>query len=241
LSKPSTPAPPQHIWQSHPPPTPSNHIFTSYRELHRWTQLTLFRAVVLSSRTQSAMEIIQVARQHRHCSITGHWPVSFRSRHRLVILDIHMRALIKTSSHHKDGYGITERMNEAKAVAHDYKALLESCTHFPRADERNEPVEEFVCLLFAFWSANGFRSEWTDWIIEVVNFFFLLALISYINILASLVGDYTNIQLTTDISLSHSFTFFSIYCTFSHASETHAEGVRRSRRKGSGVWRYDQS
>lgn len=58
-------------------------------------------------------------------------------------------------------------MNEAKAVANDYKLFLETCTRFPRAGERNEAVEEFACLLFAFWSVNDFRPEWSDWIIEV--------------------------------------------------------------------------
>ncbi len=58
-------------------------------------------------------------------------------------------------------------MSEAKTIANDYKMLLQSCTRFPKADERNDLVEDFACMLFAFWSVNGFRSEWSDWIIEV--------------------------------------------------------------------------
>ena len=172
FSKPTGISPTHHIWQSHPPPSPSNDIFTSYRELHRWSQLTLFRAVVLSSRMCSLMDTIQVARQHRHHSVAGNWPVTFRNQHRIIVLNLHLRALIRISCQRKDGSGITERMNEAKAVANDYKSLLEYSTRFPKAGERNEQVEEFTHILFAFWSANGFRPEWSDWIIEVSHCFF---------------------------------------------------------------------
>jgi hypothetical protein len=78
-----------------------------------------------------------------------------------------MRALITISRERKEGEGVAERVKEAKAVTGDFKTLLESTTRFPKAGERNEPVEEFVDLIYAFWTANGFRAEYSEWIIEV--------------------------------------------------------------------------
>lgn len=54
-----------------------------------------------------------------------------------------------------------------RKVVHEYQAILGKSTHFPKAGERNTPVEEFVDLCVAGWEAGGASADQANWVLDV--------------------------------------------------------------------------
>src|ERR1700761_5373590 len=140
------------------PRTPLETSFNNTREFWRWSERLLFRAILISSRTESRTETLNLLRQHR--SSIAQLPTSFRFSHRSVVLSLHMRALISHPSS-------LATSSEIESVAQDYRGLLAAITHFPRAGYRNAKVEDFVDLCVAAWDVSGSRSEQAGWVIDV--------------------------------------------------------------------------
>jgi len=70
--------------------------FTRFREVWRWVERLIWRAIVLTSRTcnvNNEEDTLWTWLSHyTACSV--HWPATFRSRHRSVISVLHLHALV---------------------------------------------------------------------------------------------------------------------------------------------------
>lgn len=162
--------------------------FTRFREVWRWVERLLWRAIVLGSR------IFDVNRDHRsstnsdsiwtwldhYSSCSVYWPSSFRTSHRSTVSVLYLRALVL-----RYGYGSgstssprianTKRtppkwIHTARSIIQEYRAILTVSTKFPKAGERNYKVEDFAELSVAIWetivgvSGGG---EYGGWVLDV--------------------------------------------------------------------------
>ncbi|KAF9005198.1 hypothetical protein BDQ17DRAFT_1354012 [Cyathus striatus] len=172
-----------------------NTTFTQLRELWRWVERLLWRAIVLSSRASDIAspeaDIWTWLNHYKTCSTS--WPASFRTAHRSTISTLYLRALIlqngvlypspvtylpsssestksksTQSSKQKDGEAQPEWLHSARQVVQDYRAILSSCTVFPSAGEQNTQVEEFVDLCVAVWEAAGSVGSHASWVIDIL-------------------------------------------------------------------------
>lgn len=157
----------------------SSASFDNYRELWRWTERLMFRTISLLSRFCCLDEndgLIWTMFIHYH-ACSAHWPATFCTGHRSTVAVLHLRALIiqhQTSS-------ITANPNSplqsvkppqwistARSVMHEYRTVLETCTTFPKAGERNVKVEDFVDLCVAVWETNGAISDRVRWVLDML-------------------------------------------------------------------------
>jgi len=146
--------------------------FVQLRELWRWVERLLFRAISLSSRVSNDEEESEEdslwvwLEKYTVCSAS--WPPTFRTEHRATISSIYLRALIVR---HGVQEGPIEKapmwLGTARSVVQDYRAILNVSTKFPRAGERNVKVEEFVDLCVAVWEACGAVGEHANWVLDV--------------------------------------------------------------------------
>ena len=166
-------------------------VFHQLRELWRWVERLLWRAVILSSRTADAHPQGQPEHQlwqwfDYYSSCSAFWPPNFRPAHRSTVYSLHIRALILKSgafSHSQRSlspFHATTNTSEphlppathgwiqtARSVVQDYRAVLTASTKFPRAGERNMQVENFVDLCVAVWETHGAVGAQAGWVIDV--------------------------------------------------------------------------
>ncbi|KAG6874001.1 hypothetical protein C0995_007958 [Termitomyces sp. Mi166 len=154
-------------------------VFTQQRELWRWVERLLWRAIVVSasivgSPTVPCEDVWTWFRHYAACSI--HWPATFRTWHRSTISVLYLRATILryhpllASQPILSAVGGGEKswLHTARTVMSDYRAILGACTTFPRAGERNVRVEDFVDLCVGVWEAGGASGEGTGWVIDIL-------------------------------------------------------------------------
>ncbi|KAG7440123.1 uncharacterized protein BT62DRAFT_989346 [Guyanagaster necrorhizus] len=147
--------------------------FTRFRELWRWVERLIWRAIILSSRTSSVhnrgASLWTWLNHYSSCS--AYWPSNFRTTHRSAISVLYLRALIIRYGHDPS---ITPRdkppiwLHTARSLVQEYRAILSVSTKFPRAGERNTKVEEFVDLCVGIWEVSGAVGEYTGWVLDVL-------------------------------------------------------------------------
>ena len=161
--------------------------FTLYRELWRWVERLLWRAIIVSSRTSNVHEDGSLSgdaasvwtwfEQYHACSV--YWPPDFRTAHRSAISVLYLRAFIlrygATSHHSSLASSHSEQkppawLHRARWLVNEYRAILNVSTTFPRAGERNVKVEDFVDLCVGVWEASGCVGEAAGWVVDVSFF-----------------------------------------------------------------------
>ncbi|KAI0072606.1 hypothetical protein K474DRAFT_1711463 [Panus rudis PR-1116 ss-1] len=148
--------------------------FMRYRELWRWTERLLRRAIILSARIRDLSEATDApdsiwALFNYYSACSAHWPPSFRPEHRSTVLVLHLRALILRARRSTPGKDKSRRwISTARSIIQEYRAILSLSTQFPRAGERNVKVEDFVDLCVAVWEADGAVGEYVGWVIDVL-------------------------------------------------------------------------
>lgn len=157
--------------------------FSTYRELWRWIERLLRRAIVAAARicslnsTQEST-LWMLFSQYQTCSV--HWPPTFRSAHRSTVAELFIRALVlraRLPGHPPPSFythfrpGNPDIQHTASMVARraiqDYRDILNASTHFPKAGERNVKVEELTDLCIAVWEAGGSKSGDAPWVMDV--------------------------------------------------------------------------
>ncbi|OSX62812.1 hypothetical protein POSPLADRAFT_1065909 [Postia placenta MAD-698-R-SB12] len=173
-----------------PPPAASNGVgaidaspFGRYRELWRWIERLLRRAVILGSRLCDIKShgpphnvFWQILDLYRTCS--AYWPPTFRPHHRGAVAVIHLRACVLrvNASPVAHPTAMTRQgdsrpnlwISAARSVVQEYRTILSLSTQFPRAGERNTKVEDLVDLCVAVWEADGAVGEYAGWVIDVL-------------------------------------------------------------------------
>ncbi|KAG1824098.1 hypothetical protein EV424DRAFT_1396074 [Suillus variegatus] len=152
--------------------------FDNYRELWRWTECLMFRAISILSRSCCLDEnddlILTMFTHYHACS--AHWPATFRTGHRSTVAVLHLRALIiqhQMSSTSAPNFPLQSAkppqwISTARSVIHEYRTILGTCTAFPKAGERNVKVEDFVDLCVAVWETNGTMSDPVRWVLDML-------------------------------------------------------------------------
>jgi hypothetical protein len=148
--------------------------FTRFRELWRWVERLTWRAVILAARSSSLHaqegpdDSVWTWLAH-YSSCSAYWPATFRTRHRSTISVLHLRAFIirAGSLPTHDPWKPALWLHGARTVIHEYRAILNVSTQFPRAGDRNVKVEEFVDLCVAVWEASGAVGDYAGWVIDV--------------------------------------------------------------------------
>ncbi|KAI0084572.1 hypothetical protein BDY19DRAFT_898280 [Irpex rosettiformis] len=159
--------------------TPGNALaptFPKYRELWRWTERALRRAIILAAQLCDLSKVEEdeyslwtLFDLYRACS--AHWPPTFRPHLRSSIAIIQSRAFVlRTDAIPSDilKAKAPRWIISARSVLQEFRSLLNVCTHFPRAGERNSPVEDFVDLCVAVWEADGAVGEQAGWVIDLL-------------------------------------------------------------------------
>ncbi|KAF8530061.1 hypothetical protein BU17DRAFT_72839 [Hysterangium stoloniferum] len=136
--------------------------FTRYRELWRWVERLLWRATILSAKSQSLSHTHHILKVYQVHSV--HWPTTFRPEHRSTMAQLHLHLLLQTFSPTLR----TPWLNELRSIVTDYRVLLTATTSFPRAGERNVKVEEFVDLCMGAWEVYGASGDQVAWVIEIL-------------------------------------------------------------------------
>ncbi|KAJ6632489.1 hypothetical protein B0H10DRAFT_1977554 [Mycena sp. CBHHK59/15] len=149
--------------------------FSRYRELWRWVEHIIWRAVVVSA------QICDVHREDTHNVLwtwLGHysscnacWPSNFRTTHRCTISVLYLRALVLRNGSAPPPVDVGKPppwLHTARSVIQEYRAILSVCTGFPRAGQRNVKVEEFVDLCVAVWEASGAVGDYAGWVVDVL-------------------------------------------------------------------------
>jgi hypothetical protein len=179
------------------PSTPSSSPTSSFshvREMWRWVDRLIWRAVVLCSQTSNlhssegdADSIWTWFSHYSTCSAS--WPADFCTVHRSTISVLYLRALILRHGHTSIKTNNRPEkpplwLHTARSVVNDYRAVLNTCTTFPKAGERNVKVEDFVDLCVGVWEASGAVGDYAGWVIDVGLLFHcspLLAQYCFIN------------------------------------------------------------
>jgi hypothetical protein len=156
----------------------SSASFENYRELWRWTERLMFRAISLLARLRCLDDkdgLIWTMFTHYH-TCSAYWPVKFRAGHRSTVAVLHLRGLVlrfqtssttSTPSSSLQSAKPPQWLSTAHPVINAYRTILDSCTSFPRAGERNVKVEDFVDLCVAVWEASGAMSDRVHWVLDV--------------------------------------------------------------------------
>ncbi|KAJ3899328.1 hypothetical protein F5879DRAFT_1061659 [Lentinula edodes] len=170
--------------------------FTRFREVWRWVERLLWRAIVLGSRTLNVHHDHKITscresdsfwswlEHYSSCSV--YWPSNFRTSHRSTISVIYLRALVlrhgaKTPEPALVGTArkSPQWMNTARSVIQEYRAILNVSTKFPKAGERNHKVEDFAEQCVAVWEASGGVGEYGGWVLDVLWWAMRLTFNSY--------------------------------------------------------------
>lgn len=145
--------------------------FLRYRELWRWVERVLRRAIILSARFNNFIEdAFHWTLQSIYLACSAHWPTSFRPELRATVATIHLHAFILRARFLAPDVlkvKFPRWISSARSVLQELRALLSTCTQFPRAGERNTRVEDFVDLCVAVWEADGAVGEYAGWAIDV--------------------------------------------------------------------------
>jgi hypothetical protein len=152
--------------------------FYQLREMWRWVERLLWRAIVLSARlcevhqdenTSTTKSLWQWFGPYTTCSTS--WPSSFCTAHRSAVTTIYLRAFVLRYRVLSESPVCLPKspawLHQARTLCQDYRAILTASTKFPRAGECNIKVEEFVDLCVAVWEAGGGMGEQAGWVIEV--------------------------------------------------------------------------
>ncbi|KAH9061154.1 hypothetical protein EDB87DRAFT_1830990 [Lactarius vividus] len=129
-------------------------------------------------RTQEAV-LWMLFSQYQTCS--AHWPPTFRSAHRSTVTELFIRALVLRArlpgrpppsfyAHFRPGtldVRVTASLVARRAIQ-DYRDILNASTHFPKAGERNDKVEELTDLCVAVWEAGGSKSGDAAWVMDIL-------------------------------------------------------------------------
>ncbi|KAJ7471989.1 hypothetical protein FB451DRAFT_1090193 [Mycena latifolia] len=150
--------------------------FTRFRELWRWVEYIIWRAVTVAAR------ICDVHREDTHnvlwtwlahySTCSAYWPSNFRTAHRCTISVLYLRALVLRNASPLPPADVGKPppwLHTARSVIQEYRAILSVCTGFPRAGQRNVKVEEFVDLCVAVWEASGAVGDYASWVIDVLG------------------------------------------------------------------------
>ncbi|KZT66935.1 TPR-like protein [Daedalea quercina L-15889] len=165
------------------PTTVDTTSFGRYRELWRWVERLLRRAILLASRLcdvrkqgNEATSIWTLLDRYHSCS--AHWPPMFRPVQRSTVAVLHLRAFVlrayasptqTTIPTSRAGVEKPHRwISAARSVIQEYRAILSVSTKFPKAGERNVQVEDLVDLSVAVWEADGAVGEYAGWVIDVL-------------------------------------------------------------------------
>ncbi|THH16080.1 hypothetical protein EW146_g4495 [Bondarzewia mesenterica] len=158
--------------------------FTRYRELWRWIERLLWRAIIVASQSfalggSEEGKLWSLFTHYQTCS--AHWPPTFRTEHRSTISVLHLRALILRSqlpglppipssapSKSHDPSETSMWLPHARRIVREYRDVLTVSTRFPKAGERNTKVEEFIDLCVAVWDASGGAGEHAGWVIDIL-------------------------------------------------------------------------
>ncbi|VDC06392.1 unnamed protein product, partial [Peniophora sp. CBMAI 1063] len=183
---------------SAPAPTAQSFAsFVRYRELWRWAERLLYRAIVLAARVcvlgggeaggegevdggneegeggggKEASVLWSLLAHYQTCS--AHWPPTFRPKHRTTIASIHVRALIlasrlPSSSASSSFISKKELGSKARRVIKEARDVIGATTSFPRADQRNSNVEELVECAVAAWEASGADGVRAGWVMDIL-------------------------------------------------------------------------
>lgn len=167
IQRTANPASPQVVNASSP-------SFSRFRELWRWTERALRRAIVLVARSSDpsvedsyASSFWTLQSLYRGCS--AHWPATFHPELRSTVATVHLRAFVlraKLLPSDALKAKAPRWISTARSVLQELRALLSVCTKFPRAGERNVRVEDFVDLCVAVWEADGAVGEYAGWVID---------------------------------------------------------------------------
>jgi hypothetical protein len=160
-----------------------NPSFARYRELWRWVECLLRRAIFAASRTchlngEQETVLWTLFSQYQTCST--YWPSTFRASRRSNVAVLFIRALVLRSrltsptplslhTYFRPGNSdipLTASMIARRAIQ-DYRDILNASTRFPRAGERNVKVEELTDLCVAVWEASGSKSGDAAWVMDV--------------------------------------------------------------------------
>ncbi|KAG6372063.1 hypothetical protein JVT61DRAFT_8771 [Boletus reticuloceps] len=152
--------------------------FPLYRELWRWVERVMFRAITLLARTRHLDDQGLIWNFFTHYELcSAHWPPTFRTSHRSIINVLHLRALIVRFRAPSPPVNPSPSMqpetppqwfNTARSIINEYRTILDKCAHFPRAGERNVKVEDLVDLSVAAWEASGAVADRAQWVIDVL-------------------------------------------------------------------------
>ncbi|KAI0258551.1 hypothetical protein BC834DRAFT_975040 [Gloeopeniophorella convolvens] len=158
--------------------------FMRYRELWRWVERLLRRAIILASRSRASdseqeCTLWALFSQYQACS--EHWPPTFRAEHRSTISVLYIRALVLRARHagrHSQPSdarfhpgttdGLPTFLTLARRAIKDYRDVLNACSHFPKAGERNFKIEELTDLCVAVWETGGSKSGDAAWVVDVL-------------------------------------------------------------------------
>lgn len=160
-----------------------NTSFTRYRELWRWVERLLRRAIIVASRTCSLngeQESILWTLFSQYQTYSTFWPQTFRAKHRSTVAVLFIRALVLRArltehlpfilhAHFRPANSdlpVTPSTVARRAIQ-DYRDILNSSTRFPKAGEYNTKVEEFTDLCVAVWEAGGSKSSDAAWVMDV--------------------------------------------------------------------------
>ena len=170
--------------------------FPKYRELWRWVERSLRRAIVIAARLhdlhgqgEDSYSLWTLFDLYRACS--AHWPPTFRPYLRSWVATIHSRAFVLRARIVPPGILKTKAPRwiiSARSVLQEFRSLLNVCTHFPRAGERNVLVEDFVDLCVAVWEADGAVGEQAGWVIDVSVFFITILSVVVLTLQSSYSG-----------------------------------------------------
>ncbi|KAI5983730.1 hypothetical protein EDC04DRAFT_3008055 [Pisolithus marmoratus] len=157
----------------------SQALFVHCRELWRWVERLMFRAITLIARARPLAEpeglIWTFFTHYQACG--AYWIPTFRFSHRSIVAALHLHALILKHRIPSEQVPVNTSLQPqtpprwlhvARSVANDYRSILDKCTRFPRAGERNVKVEDFVDLCVAVWEASGSMSDRADWVIDTL-------------------------------------------------------------------------
>ncbi|KAJ7235094.1 hypothetical protein B0H12DRAFT_1238874 [Mycena haematopus] len=146
--------------------------FTRFRELWRWVESIIWRAVAVGAR------ICDINREDTHnvlwswlahySTCSAYWPSNFRTAHRCMISVLYLRALVLRNGNPHPPTDIGKPppwLHTARSVIQEYRAILSVCTRFPSAGERNVKVEDFADLCVAVWEASGAIGDYAGWVL----------------------------------------------------------------------------
>ncbi|TFK25843.1 hypothetical protein FA15DRAFT_755465 [Coprinopsis marcescibilis] len=157
--------------------------FIQFRELWRWVERLLWRAICLASRVSDVHAAQDEDDEQnslwvwleKYTICSSSWPPTFRAEHRSTVSSIYLRALVlrhaePVAASGGSAYPVKSPMwlHTARSVINDYRAILAISTKFPRAGQRNVKVEELADLCVAVWEASGAVGESSNWVLDIL-------------------------------------------------------------------------